>query len=233
MAELEQFGVPIPEDFRALYYNYNGMNPGISFTRWERSIFLDFEWPTIQFIITGNKVMRIESDLVNDRLNVFSATLGRSLQLDPVSEKDGKVPLLMTLGTLSRNNYIAFDSTLDMLRSVCAAQDAGIIHYEEKLNREQDREQNEIYYDVKELWDVIKPFNKHAGYWTTLIEGKIEWDEIEVELPKDGIIRLDPEVRKLVIGDPQDYYDQAEKEMREAGMSEEEIRKARTVQKDE
>ncbi len=237
MTELGQFGLPIPEDFRALYHNYNGAEGALKLTKWGWSVFFEFDWSCIEHLVKINKVRRLSkrNPLVG-QLQAFGSAKARTLQLNPGDAQDGAVPLMMTLGPLSRNNYIAFDSTLAMLRSVCAAQDVGILHYgpldaTSRLDG-QKLEASEIHYDARELWDVIRPYNPRADYWTALIEGTVDWDEIEVKLPADGKLRLDPEVRRLIVGDPQDYYDAAEEEMRKAGFSEEEIRRARTVEKD-
>lgn len=236
-AQLEQFELPLPEDFRALYYNYNGAPPGNTLAMWEWSVFFEFEWSTLDSLVRANKIMRLDkTNPLTDRLDTFHSAEGQSLQLDPGDTgADASVPMLMTLGSLSRNSYIAFDSTLAMLRSVCAAQDAGVLHYvgegEHIVNPDGGlRETDDIYYDVKELWDVIRPFNPRADYWPALIAGTIEWDEIEVTLPADGVLNLDPEVRRLIVGDPKDYQDAAEREMREAGLSEEAIRRARKAE---
>ena len=206
LEELEQFNVAIPDDFRALYLNYDGTKPrGLS--KWELSVFLQFYWKPTDWLVSTNKIIRIESDNPSlGYLSAFSSFRALTLNVDPSQEKDGEVPLLATLGSLSRNGYLAFDSTLAMLRSVCAAQDADILRYESERNITANREVDEIYYDPKELWDVIKPFNKRAEYWTALIKNKVQWDKIEYELPTNGIIKLNPEVNKLVFGDAKDYY---------------------------
>ena len=234
LSDLEQFGLPIPEDFRALYHNYDGADAGSAISMWEWSVFLDFEWSRMAELVTGNKIMRLaKQNPLTGRLHAFRTARALCLQLDPGAEQGGEVPLLMTLGTLSRNSYAAFDSTLAMLRSVCAVQEAGILRYEEADTAPGSlRDSNEVYYDVKELWDVIRPFNPRADYWPAMIEGTLVWDEIEVELPRSGVLDLDPEVRRLIVGDPEAYREAAEEEMREAGLSEEAIRRARSVEPD-
>lgn len=204
LSELEQFGLPIPEDFRALYHNHNGI-PSLMMPMWEQTVFLDFEWHQIHLLVDGNKIMRLETlNPLVGRLNVFSATSALRLQLDPYAEKDGAVPLVMTLGSLSRNHYIGFDSTLAMLRSVCAAQDAGILRY--RTEREGVKERDEIEYDPKVLWDVIRPFNPRADYWPHLIAGTLDWDRVDHEIPAGGVIKMDPEVSRLIFGKPEDYF---------------------------
>jgi hypothetical protein len=203
LPELGQFGLPIPEDFRALYHNHNGI-PSLLMPMWEQTVFLEFEWHQIHLLVDGNRIMRLEKlNPIAGRLNVFSATSALRLQLDPGAEKDGAVPLVMTLGSLSRNHYIGFDSTLAMLRSVCAAQDAGILRY--RREREGMKERGEIEYDPKELWDVIRPFNPRADYWPALIAGAVDWNRIDYELPASGILKMDPEVSRLIFGKPEDY----------------------------
>lgn len=234
MAELAQFNLAIPDDFRMLYHNYNGTNTSGVLSMWEQTVFLDFDWLQMDQLVISNQIMRLDKDNpLGARLFAFSATTGLQLELAPDIAKDGAVPLVMTLGLLSRKSFIAFDSTLAMLRSVCAAQDAGILHYENKNDTPgKGREIGEIHYDLKELWDVIRPFNPRADYWPKMIEEPIDWEEIEVELPEDGILRLDPEVRRLIIGDPKAYHDAAEDEMRKAAFSEDQIQRARTIERD-
>lgn len=224
LLQLEQFAPSLPEDFLALYFHYNGAQPGASLSMWEWSVFLEFEWCPIDVLIGRNKVIRMDSlNPLEDRFDTFHSAEGTALQLD-LSVKPGEgVPLLMTLGTLSRNAYIAFDTTLAMLRSLCAVQEAGIIRYVEKGQQVKkangaQRELNDIYYDVKELWDVIRPFNSRADYWPALIDGRLKWDEIAVEIPENGLLNLNPEVAQLIVGDPEEYHQAAEEEMRQAGI---------------
>ena len=233
---LKQIFPTLPDDFLALYHHHNGAEPGASLSMWEWSVFLEFEWSSADLLVRRNKIMRLDKDnpLV-DRFDTFHSPEGQSLQLDPGAEKGGAVPMLMTLGTLSRNAYIAFESTLALLRSVCAVQQAGILHYVKKGQRIHHRdgtprEIHDIYYDAKELWDVIQPFNSRADYWPALLKGALEWDEIEVELPQNGILNLDPEVRRLIVGTPEEYQQATEEEMRQAGFTEDEIRRARDAE---
>lgn len=225
LIQLEQCAPSLPEDFLALYFHYNGAQPSASLSMWEWSIFLEFEWCPIDVLVGRNKIMRMDSiNPLVDRFDTFHSPEGLALQLDLSAKPGDDVPLLMTLGSLSRNAYIAFDSTLAMLRSVCAVQDAGIVRYVEKGQRVSkangvQRELNDIYYDVKELWDVIHPFNSQAQYWPALIDASLEWDEIEVEIPENGILNLSPEVREFIVGDPEGYHQTAEEEMRKAGIS--------------
>lgn len=217
LPELEQFGLPIPEDFRALYHNHNGI-PSLMMPMWEQTVFLEFGWEPMQSLVTGNKIMRLEkTNPLVGRIDVFGAATGMRMQLDPGAEQDGAVPLAMTLGSLSRNHYIGFDSTLSMLRSVCAAQDAGILRY--RTEREGTKERDEIEYDPKELWDVIRPFNPRADYWPALIAGTVDWNRIEYELPASGILKMDPEVSRLIFGKPEDYYPKADRKPRKAKAS--------------
>lgn len=201
LSELEQFNIDIPGDFRALYCHYDGTKQS-GFSFWELSVFMQFYWRPVEWLVRTNKIIRIESKNPNlSYLSVFPSCHALTLNLDPSYKKEGEVPLIVSLGSISKNGYIAFDSTLAMLRSVCAAQAAGILHYEAERNDAANREKNEIYYDPKELWDVIKTFNKHAEYWPALIDNKVKWDEIDTSLPTNGVIHLDSEVKKLILGD--------------------------------
>lgn len=215
LSQLEELGLPIPEDFRALYHNYNGIKSG-SLTNWEQEVFFEFRWPQLDTIAATTKIMRLSKrNPVTGRLDAFTSPAGVRMQLDPGAARDGATPLLMTLGTVSRNNYIGFDSTLAMLRSVCVAQDAGILRY--RTTREGTKEPNEIEYDPKEIWEVIHPFNPRSDYWPALIEGTIDWNEIEVELTPNTPLNLDPEVSKLIVGDPGEYRKLAEKAIQQKG----------------
>lgn len=228
LAALEQFGLPVPEDFRALYHNHDGI-PLLMFPEWQQGVFLDFHWSPMESVVRGNKIMRLEpvNPLVG-RLQAFLNTRGLRMQLDPGAAADGQVPLLMTVGTLSRRNYIAYDSTLAMLRSVCAAQDAGVVRFRDKADPA--RREGEVVFDPREFWEVIRPFNPRADYWPALVQGCVDFDKIEYTPPKDGFIVSSPEMREAMGIDKEKIYREVERAMRRAGMSEEEIIRARTVQ---
>ena len=225
IAELAEFGLPIPEDFRALYWNYNGTKPSDRITIWESNVFLDLDWWRAEALVRGNKITRIEGTFYSsEKLVGFLSLSGISFDLFPGRACGEHTPLVANLGALSKKTLIAFDSTLAMLRSVCAAQDAGILRYQEARlppSEPQGRaiEKGEIRYDLKELWDVIRPFNPRAEYWPAAIAGPIDWEEIELPKPEiPGVITLHPEVSRLMFGAPEDHRKAAEEEMRRAGV---------------
>lgn len=228
LPELEQFGLPVPEDFRALYHNHDGI-PLLMFPQWQQGVFLDFHWYPMEMLVKVNKIRRLETcNPLVGRLDAFFGARAFCLELDPGAALDGQIPLLMTKGTLSRRNYLAYDSTLAMLRSVCAAQDAGIVRFRDAADPV--RREGEVFFDPREFWDVIRPFNKRAEYWPALIEGSVDFDKIHVELPKNGLIETSPEMRKLLAIDKEKIDREVDRAMRRAGIAEEEIardRKAR------
>ena len=225
IAELAAFDLPVPEDFRALYWNYNGTKPSDRTTIWERNVFLDLDWLSAETLVRMNKIIRIEKTFhYSDKLIGFMGLNGVSFDLFPGLARGGDTPLVANLGPLSKKTFIAFDSTLAMLRSVCAAQEAGILHYQEEYSPPSEPdgravEKGEIRYDLKELWDVVRPFNPRAEYWPAVIAGPIDWEEIELPQPEiPGLVKLHPEVSRLIFGDPEDYHKAAEEEMRAAGV---------------
>ncbi|MBR0643737.1 hypothetical protein [Plastoroseomonas hellenica] len=206
LAELAALGLTLPEDFRALYHNHNGIRFKIV-SQWEQNVLLDYYWPQIDQTVLSCKIQQVKKrrgdGVSGDRLEVLRGIPGTPfLDLDFDAVRDGAMPLLMNWGRISRRNYIGFDSTLAMLRSVCAAQDAGILRY--RTEREGDRERSEIDYDPRALWDVIRPFNPRADYWPALIAGTLDWDMIELP-PSNGIIPRDPEIDRLIWGEPGEY----------------------------
>ena len=207
--DLETLGLPVPEDFRALYYNYNGTKPSSMLSMWETNVFLQFDWYEIDLVVKLNRVARIRDvNPVHNRLEVFHSSGMLSMDLRPGSLDASPTPLLMRAGVLARNSFIAFDSTLAMLRSVCAAQDAGILSYNKGFvpaleSGEQPIQPNQILYDVQELWDVIQPFNPRADYWLKAIEGSIDWNETSVERPPEPWkVQVGAEAARIMFGDP-------------------------------
>jgi hypothetical protein len=204
MAVLAGFGLPVPEDFAALYYHYNGIG-AVRLSFWEQSVFLDASWPDSGLLWSFNEIARIEKHFHAERkIRAFHTTRSVSYDLFPDLAQDGAVPLVANR-PLSRRTFIAFDSTLALLRSVCAAQEAGILRYAPErmahfASYSCDVEAGEILFDPKELWNVIRPFNARAEYWPLLAQGPVDWQEIPYELPKDGRLQLDPKVRAIILG---------------------------------
>ncbi|MGI9411997.1 MAG: hypothetical protein ACR2OV_18100 [Hyphomicrobiaceae bacterium] len=188
--QLKTFGVPIPEDFRALYFNYNGAKMSDGLRDVERPVFFNFEWFEVRMLCSLNRILRLENTIQRpDTLFISNGALAEKLLLAPHLSRDGDTPLIVSLFPLSTKSFIAFDSTLAMLRSVCAAQDAGVLHFEDK----------ELRFDAAEVWDVIRPFNQRSEYWPTLAKGPIEWDCIELDEEElSGIVKLHPETRRII-----------------------------------
>jgi hypothetical protein len=207
MATLAGFGLPVPEDFAALYDHFDGIAASARLSFWETTVFLDAFWPESAMLLSANKIARLEKHFAAERkIRAFLTTHGVSYDLFPDLAQDGMVPLVANLGPLSQRMFIAFDSTLAMLRSVCAAQDAGVLRYApDRISHfapfGRAAEKDEILFDPKDLWEVMRPFNARAEYWPLLAQGPIDWQKIPYELPKDGRLRLDPEVRAIVLGE--------------------------------
>jgi hypothetical protein len=169
-------------------------------------VFLDAFWPESAMLVSSNKIARLEKHFAAERkIRAFLTTQGISYDLFPDLAQEGVVPLVANLGPLSQRSFIAFDSTLAMLRSVCAAQDAGVLRYAPDRIAHfppfgRGVEKDEILFDPKDLWEVIRAFNARAEYWALLAQGPIDWQKIAYELPKDGRLQLDPEVRAIILG---------------------------------
>jgi hypothetical protein len=206
LAMLAGFGLPIPEDFAALYDHFNGITASARLSLWETTVFLDAFWPESAMLVSSNKIARLEKHFAAERkIRAFLTTHGVSYDLFPDLAQEGVVPLVANLGPLSQRSFIAFDSTLAMLRSVCAAQDAGVLRYAPDRIAHfppfgRGVEKDEILFDPKELWEVIRAYNARAEYWALLAHGPIDWQKIAYEIPKDGRLQLDPEVRAIVLG---------------------------------
>jgi hypothetical protein len=208
IAAMADFGLPIPEDFAALYDHFDGVAAAARMSFWESTVFLDAFWPESAMLIDSNRIARLEKHFAAEqKICAFLTTQAVSYDLFPALAQDGAVPLVANLGPLSQRKFIAFDSTLAMLRSVCAAQDAGILSY--AVDRTdffppygRGVEKDEILFDPKELWEVIRAFNTRAEYWELFAQGPVDWQETSYEMPKDGRLQLDPEVRAIVLGQP-------------------------------
>src|SRR6266481_1275227 len=191
------FGLPIPEDFAALYDHFDGITASARLSFWETTVFLDAFWPESAMLVSSNKIARLEKHSAAERkIRAFLTTQGVSYDLFPDLAQEGVVPLVANLGPLSQRSFIAFDSTLAMLRSVCAAQDAGVLRYAPDRIAHfapfgRGVEKDEILFDPKDLWEVIRAFNGRAEYWALLAQGPIDWQKIAYELPKDGRLQLD------------------------------------------
>jgi hypothetical protein len=207
MTALAALGVPIPEDFAALYEHYDGISAMARMSFWQAAVFLDALWQDSAMLLSANQIARLQQHPHAEcKISAFRTTHGVSYDLFPDLAENGEVPLVANLGPLSPRTFIAFDSTLAMLRSICAAQDAGVLsyatdriaHYAPFGRRV---EENELCFDPKALWDVIRRVNRRCEYWELLAAGPIDWQETTDYLPKDGRLQLDPAVRAIVLGE--------------------------------
>ncbi|MDU8926841.1 hypothetical protein RXV86_05555 [Alisedimentitalea sp. MJ-SS2] len=186
LERLAEFGVPIAEDFQALYWNYNGTNQRSSMSMWAAAVFLDFEWYPWDSIIISTEESFARSDLpVTDRLLAFRGDQGLDLDTAPFLASEGATPLVVSIAPLSEKTFIAFDSTIAFLRSVCGAQDAGIIWFEE----------DKASYKLDEFWDVAKEFNTRAEYWPLMLQDKLDWEEIEYD---EDDLTIEPAVARII-----------------------------------
>jgi hypothetical protein len=113
-----------------LYDHFDGITALARLSFWETTVFLDAFWPESAMLVSSNKIARLEKHFAAERkIRAFLTTQGVSYDLFPDLAQEGVVPLVANLGPLSQRSFIAFNSTLAMLRSVCAAQEAGVLRY--------------------------------------------------------------------------------------------------------
>lgn len=226
LAELERSGVRVPEDYKALYWNYNGIEPRVRLSFFQKTVFLDFCWSPLSQLIDLTRDTVAASRFHDPAMTiVFSGLHGVYLNLSPEHARDGEMPLVARMGVLSPRTFIAFDSTLALLRSTCAAQDAGILRYQETYLPQSDGTprpvmRDEVQYDVKALWEVIRPFNHRADYWMAQHDGPIDWQVEIPQMPKEVWDNLPEGLKKMVLTPPDELNRVAEEEMRAAGVYE-------------
>ena len=226
IAALERSGVPIPEDYRALYWNYNGIEPRQLLSAAQKSVFLGFSWSPISQVIDGIQSNGTASAYDDPSMTiVFGGVNGIYLSLSPQQARDGQTPLVARMGVMSPRKFIAFDSTLALLRSTCAAQDAGILRYQQQYwqdpkNPARGIHRAEIQYDVKALWATIRPFNRRADYWAAQVDGPIDWQTVIPQMPKEVWDQIPEGLKKMVSTPPAVLHQIAEEEMRAAGVFE-------------
>ncbi len=188
LEELAQFGLPLPEDLRALYWNHNGTAQGVSIPISAAGVFLEFRWLPTRTLVGKNKIIRAQSRLPReDRLHFSSGVRAVSLDLAPNNSVGGKTPLITNLGSLSHKTFHAFDSILTMLRSVCAAQDAGILRFGSDTVR----------YDFAEFRDVARAHNTNTEYWDLMAAGTLDWEEITYDF-SNSQHGITPEVARII-----------------------------------
>lgn len=226
LAELERSGVLVPEDYKALYWNYNGIEPRVRLSFSQKTVFLDFCWSPLSKLIELTRDTVAASQFHDPKMTVvFSGLHGVYLNLSPHHARDGEMPLVAKMGVLSPRTFVAFDSTLALLRSTCAAQDAGILNYQESYLPQSDATPRqvmpgEIRYDVKALWEVIRPFNPLADYWVAQQDGPIDWQVVIPQMPKEVWDTLPEALKKMAQAPPEELNRVAEEEMRAAGVYE-------------
>jgi len=188
LEELAQFGLPLPDDLRALYWNHNGTGQGTSIPMSATGVFLEFRWLPARTFVGTNKVMRVRKEVqVHDRVQIFSGAKGLDLDLAPKLAFGKQIPLMVSLGPLSLKTFHAFDSILSMLRSVCAAQDAGILRFEGDT----------VHYVFAEFRDVARAFNINTEYWDLMAAGTLDWEEIHYDF-SNGQHGITPEVARII-----------------------------------
>ena len=226
LAELERSGILVPEDFKALYWNHDGIEPRVRLSFFQKTVFLDFCWSPLSQLIALTRDTEAASRFHDPAMTVvFSGLHGVYLNLSPAHARDGEMPLVAKMGVLSPRRFVAFDSTLALLRSTCAAQDAGILRYQETYLPQSDDTPRqvmpgEVCYDVKALWEVIRPFNRHADYWIAQQDGPIDWQVVIPKMPKEVWDSLPEALKKMALTPPEELNRIAEEEMRAAGVHE-------------
>jgi hypothetical protein len=165
---LAEFGLPVPEDFRALYARYDGAQASLMVDTATR-VFGEFRWDNARSLYDGNRIARLRRELpLTDRINVFWGDRALFLDLAPRLTEAGKCPLVANIGTLSTRTFIAFDSTLDFLRSIEAGHAAGAI----TLTAE------ETIVDKPAFARIVKQFNRRDVFWEAYATDSVDWQMI-------------------------------------------------------
>src|SRR5260370_35374496 len=98
LATLAGFGLPIPEDFAALYDHFDGVTASARLSFWETTVFLDAFWPESAMLVSSNKIARLEKHFAAERkIRAFLTTQGISYDLFPDLAQEGVVPLVANL----------------------------------------------------------------------------------------------------------------------------------------
>ena len=232
---LSEFGLPIPDDFKALYFNHDGIRPPDRMMPWHAHVLLDLRWPSILGIVDLTMIIRHQKQLHStERIPVFMNEELVWIDLFPNMALNGSTPLVANLGLASEKTFIAFDSTIAMLRSVCAAQDAGVIRFQGKdevLPDGTEFRKGQTRYNVKELWDVIRPHNPRADYWQAVIDGPIDWEMVDLDKIMKESIHTMPEKMPGQARDLHELNTDFETEMHKKGWTEEQITAAKELPK--
>ena len=156
---LEGFDLPFPDDFKAMYHVFNGVDSGDNISDWECTIILQFSWERLPFACELNRIMvERNSQKTFDEKGFFTILFGADihyLSLDFGLVEGGEVPLSITQ-MLSEEKFIMFDNCLSMLRTINAAQDRGIFVF---------NEEKKIIYNKATFVKVVEEFNDRADYW--------------------------------------------------------------------
>ena len=176
LEQVAAYGLPLPPDFRAMYHNHNGADPGATMSWHQMAVFLDWRWPDLESVVSCNRVTRKRKEFPSpDRIWMsFEHNRFTDLELYPAGEVEGEVPLLATQGPLSAVTYIAFDSPLLMLRTVVAAQEAGLIAYDSE---------GRASYPLEEMAALAGAINPRQTWWTALAKGTVDFQIPEKETP--------------------------------------------------
>ena len=227
LAALEALGVPIPDDFRALYWHYDGVSHRHLASPARAAafcVFFNFFWSTTDRVLQLNAWLRETSPHhPPDMTALFDGLHGLRLGIWPQRAVGDTLPLVVKHGVYSAKSFIAFDSTLAMLRSVCAAQDAGILWHSEKFVSQfgiqgEQILPHQVCYNVRELWDVIRPFNPNADYWIAQFDGSIDWEHQPPRMTPEMWAEVPEALKKLVSRPREEVQREAEAEMRAAGV---------------
>ncbi len=224
---LSALGIDVPEDLRALYWHWNGVAGTGRTTHWDEEVFLNYKWPLAAFLTDWLRIARLEGQAHSDvGLHIFSSWTSTPLMLYFPQASKNVSPLVATEPWAQRV-YHAFDGIVPMLRSVIAAEEAGVISYApERVVGENGKiivEANEIQYDPAALWEAIEPLNpRTAGqefnYWRALATDTLEFDGAPPDIAS-GIIEMKPEVQEIVfrevIGEETKWDDELQKKLRD------------------
>ena len=207
LADLEGLGVNVPDTLRALYWNWNGAESKGRMSKWDRAVFFDHQWVPADMLISWQKISKLENQTHNDsgiRLFMGGGTkpfMQWSASPSPVQD----APLVAALPWAQRV-YAAFDGILPMLRSVVAAEKAGVISYALARATSDDgtilTEENAIQYDPAALWESIAPLNPltadaEHNYWRAIATDTLEFDGEPPDI-SSGKIEMKPEVQEIV-----------------------------------
>lgn len=193
LEDVMRFNLPLPADFRAMYQNHNGADPGATMSWHEMAVFLDYRWPNLETVIGVNKITRVRKEFPSpDRIWMArEETRFSDLELKPIDAIGDRVPLLATQGPLSAVTYVAFDSPLAMLRTVVAAQDAGILSYD-AMGR--------CIYPLNEMEEIARWLNQRQTYWTALANETVDFQIPPRDIEEIGrnAGNIDPAVAKIM-----------------------------------